>query len=47
MNRHRRRSMPPKSLVHDAAYLRGPAYESRIPADAVRVATKFAAATTR
>lgn len=40
MNLFRRRTMPPRSLVHDAAYLRGPEYLKRIPGDAVRVSTR-------
>jgi len=37
MNLFRRRTMPPKSLVHESAYLRGPDYARFIPADAVQV----------
>lgn len=37
MNRHRRRTIPPNSLVHSAAYLLGPGYQKAIPADAIRV----------
>jgi uncharacterized protein (DUF2235 family) len=37
MNLYRRRTIPPGSLVHAAAYERGEAYRSRIPADAIRV----------
>jgi uncharacterized protein (DUF2235 family) len=40
MNLYRRRTIPPKSLVHDAAYLQGPDYQKRLPADAVRVSTR-------
>ena len=37
MNLFRRRTMPPKSLVHESAYLRGPDYARFIPTDAVQV----------
>ena len=40
MNLFRRRTIPPRSLIHDAAYLRGPDYQRNIPADAVRISTK-------
>jgi uncharacterized protein (DUF2235 family) len=40
MNLYRRRTIPPKSLVHDAAYLQGADYQKRIPADAIRVSTR-------
>jgi uncharacterized protein (DUF2235 family) len=40
MNLYRRRTIPPKSLVHDAAYLQGADYQERIPADAMRVSTR-------
>ena len=36
MNLGRRRTMPPKPLVHDSVYQRGGDYASRLPADAVR-----------
>jgi uncharacterized protein (DUF2235 family) len=42
MNLYRRRSIPPGSLVHDAAYLQGPDYQKRIPADSIRVSTRSA-----
>jgi uncharacterized protein (DUF2235 family) len=37
MNRHRRRRLPPGSLVHESAFQRGGNYAARLPADAVRV----------
>ena len=37
MNLYRRRTIPPGSLVHAAAFARGDEYSRRIPADAVRV----------
>ena len=37
MNLGRRRTMPAGALVHESAYLRGPEYQSRLPADAQRV----------
>jgi uncharacterized protein (DUF2235 family) len=37
MNLYRRRTIPHGALVHAAAYERGEAYRSRIPADATRV----------
>ena len=40
MNLYRRRTIPPRSLIHDAAYLQGPDYQKRLPADAVRVSTR-------
>ena len=40
MNLYRRRTIPPASLVHDAAYLQEPDYQQRIPSDAIRVSTK-------
>jgi uncharacterized protein (DUF2235 family) len=40
MNRGRRRTIPPKSLVHAAAFERGDDYQQRLPADAVRVERK-------
>jgi hypothetical protein len=39
MNLYRRRSIPPGSFVHDAAFLRGQDYAARIPSSAVRVST--------
>jgi hypothetical protein len=42
MNLYRRRTIPPGSLIHDAAYLRGPDYQKFIPADSVRVSTRSA-----
>jgi uncharacterized protein (DUF2235 family) len=39
MNLWRRRVIPPGSLVHESAYQRSGGYGSRIPADAIRVAT--------
>jgi uncharacterized protein (DUF2235 family) len=39
MNLFRRRTIPPRSLVHDAAYLQEADYQKRIPADAIRVST--------
>jgi uncharacterized protein (DUF2235 family) len=40
MNLYRRRTIPPRSLVHDAAYLRGADYQKLIPADATRIFTR-------
>jgi uncharacterized protein (DUF2235 family) len=37
MNLGRRRTIPPKSLVHAAAFERGDQYKQRLPADAIRV----------
>ena len=39
MNWWRRRTIPPNSLVHESAYQRSGVYSSRLPADAIRVAT--------
>jgi hypothetical protein len=39
MNWWRRRTMPPGSLVHEAAWVRSGGYKDRLPADAVRVGT--------
>lgn len=39
INFYRRRALPPNSLVHDAAFLQGQPYVSRIPTDAIRVST--------
>lgn len=39
MNLWRRRTIPPKSLVHESAYQRSGNYSSRLPADAIRVGT--------
>ena len=41
MNRHRRRTIPPKSLVHVSAFERGGDYQKRLPPDAVRVDRKL------
>ena len=46
MNRHRRRTIPPGSLVHAAAFERGEEYRKRLPPDAVRVDRKTPAAVT-
>ena len=40
MNRHRRRTIPAKSLVHFSAFERGAEYQKRLPPDAVRVDRK-------
>jgi uncharacterized protein (DUF2235 family) len=40
MNLYRRRTIPAGSLVHDAAYLQGADYQTRIPGDARRVSTR-------
>lgn len=40
MNRCRRRTIPPNSLVHVSAYERGGDYQKRLPPDAVRVNRK-------
>jgi uncharacterized protein (DUF2235 family) len=40
MNLYRRRTIPPGSLIHEAAYLRGRGYQKRLPADAIRVSTR-------
>jgi uncharacterized protein (DUF2235 family) len=37
MNLGRRRTIPPGSLIHPAAYERGPEYRKRLPPDAIRV----------
>jgi len=42
MNWWRRRTIPPNSLVHESAYERSGGYSSRLPADAIRVATLVA-----
>jgi hypothetical protein len=42
MNLWRRRTIPPNSLVHESAYQRSDGYSSRLPADAIRVATTMA-----
>jgi uncharacterized protein (DUF2235 family) len=39
MNLWRRRTIPPNSLVHESAYQRSGGYSSRLPGDAIRVAT--------
>lgn len=39
MNLWRRRAMPPNSMVHESAYQRSGGYSSRLPKDAIRVAT--------
>jgi uncharacterized protein (DUF2235 family) len=44
MNRHRRRTIPPQSLVHYSAFERGAEYRTRLPTDAVRVGANDAAA---
>jgi uncharacterized protein (DUF2235 family) len=36
MNKGRRRTMPPKPLIHESVYQRGGDYASRLPSDAVR-----------
>ena len=41
MNRHRRRTIPPQSLVHDSAFERGEAYQARLPPGAVRETKKL------
>jgi uncharacterized protein (DUF2235 family) len=46
MNSHRRRTIPPGSLVHAAAFERGEEYARRLPPDAVRVDRKTPAAVT-
>jgi hypothetical protein len=33
------RQIPPRALIHEAAYARGPAYAAKLPADAIRVKT--------
>lgn len=40
MNLYRRRTIPPKSFVHDSAYGQSAEYRRRIPADAERISTK-------
>lgn len=37
MNRYRRRTIPPGSLVHSSAFERGGGYADRLPADVIRV----------
>jgi hypothetical protein len=39
MNLYRRRTIPPRSLIHDVAYLHDSDYQKRLPIDAVRVST--------
>jgi len=39
MNLFRRRTIPPGSSVHEAAFRRGPEYQKRLPLDAERVAS--------
>jgi uncharacterized protein (DUF2235 family) len=39
MNLWRRRTIPPNSFVHESAYQRSDGYSSRLPTDAIRVAT--------
>jgi uncharacterized protein (DUF2235 family) len=39
-NLFRCRTIPPKSLVHDSAYLRGDDYAKRLPPDAIRATTR-------
>lgn len=39
MNLYRWRTIPPKSLVHDSAFLRGGNYKKRLPDDAIPVST--------
>jgi len=39
MNLYRRRTIPPKSLVHESAYLQGTEYQKRLPSDAEMVKT--------
>ena len=43
MNLFRRRTIPPASLVHDSAFLRGVQYRKYIPKDAIRTSTSQAA----
>lgn len=38
MNLFQRRTIPPNSSIHEAAYARGTEYAERLPADAIRVA---------
>ena len=40
MNLYRRRTIPSRSLIHDAAYVQGQEYQKRLPADAIRVSTR-------
>jgi uncharacterized protein (DUF2235 family) len=47
MNWWRRRTIPPNSLVHESAYQRSGGYSSRLPVDAIRVATLVARADVR
>jgi len=42
MNLWRRRRIPPNSFVHESAYQRSGGYSSRLPGDAIRVATTVA-----
>jgi uncharacterized protein (DUF2235 family) len=39
MNLYRRRTIPPKSLVHESVFLRSGGYSNRVPPDAIRVGT--------
>jgi hypothetical protein len=42
MNRGRRRTIPPRSLVHASAFERGDEYAKRLPPDAIRVERRAA-----
>jgi len=39
MNLYRRRMIPPNSLVHESAFLRGNGYSDRLPSDVSRIRT--------
>ena len=39
MNLYRRRTIPPKSLVHDSVFERNGNYSARVPSDAIPVST--------
>jgi uncharacterized protein (DUF2235 family) len=40
VNLYRRRTIPPKSLVHDSVFSRGGNYSARVPSDAIQVSTR-------
>lgn len=43
MNLYRRRTIPPKSLVHDSVFARAGNYAARVPIDAIPVSTRSSA----
>jgi uncharacterized protein (DUF2235 family) len=40
LNLYRRRTIPPASLIHEAAYRMGAKYQQRLPADGIRVSSR-------